>query len=301
MTDYETYRWKWENYPKLRIVDKTPIHTDIEITTRCNLSCAFCEHTSHPPELLDMPFEMYEKIIDEFAEKGGSSVKLCYLGEPLLYKNLGKAIKYAKDKGIVDVMLATNGTLLTDIISSKLIKSGLDLIIFSIDSLIQETYKKLRVNGDLNKVINGLNGLNRLRKEYQSKKPRIQIQAILMALNKEEIESGEYEEFWKHYADVIRISPYCEDYINLRNMENPSDFFCESIYQRMTIRADGKMVLCCGTRGDNKILGDINTDTIEDVWLGKEFAQIRKLMDEKKSHLIDVCKSCSFRISRMKK
>ena len=298
---YDNYRWKWENYPKLRLVDLVPIHLDIEVTTRCQLKCIMCERTINPPILLDLPIKSYKKIIDEFAEKGGSSIKLCYLGEPLLYKELIFAIKYAKNKGIVDVMLATNGNLLNKSLASELIKSGLDLIIFSIDSCQPEIYKQIRVNGDLFKVINGLTHLNNLKKQYKSKTPRIQIQAIPMDLNRIEIESGEYEEFWKPFADIIRISPYCEDFANCGILEEPTDFFCESIYRRMTIRADEKIVLCCGTRKDNKILGDISENTLEEVWLGNDFKYIRKLMNERKSHLIDACKSCSYRISRAKK
>ncbi len=299
--EYKEYRWKWGNYPRLKLLDRVPIHLDIEITTRCNLKCVMCERTITPPKLLDLPMKTYKKIIDEFAEKGGASIKLCYLGEPLLYPHLIPAIKYAKKRGIIDIMFATNGNLLNKTVASKLIKSGLTLIIFSIDSSKPEIYQKIRINGDLNKVIDGLKHLNNLKKKYKSKSPMIQIQAIPMDLNINEIESGTYKEFWKPYADVLRISPYCEDFVNCGILETPTDFFCESVYQRMTIRADGKIVVCCGTRKDNKILGDLSENTLEDVWRGKDFEQIRTLMNEQKSHLIDVCKSCSFRISRAKK
>ena len=297
---YELYRWKWENYPKLKIIERVPCHLDIEITTRCNLKCIMCEHTTDPPAPLDLSLLVYKKIIDEFAEKGGCAIKLCYLGEPLLHKELDKMKKYAKDKGIIDVMLATNGNLLTKTLASKLIKSGLDSITFSIDSCKNEIYKQIRCRGDLDRVIEGLKHLNALKKEYNSKTPKIIIQGIPMPLNKEEIETGQYENFWKSYANLVRISPYCEDFINALNYEVESNFFCEGIYQRMTIRADGKIVLCCGIRKDNKILGDIREDSLEDVWLGKEFCHIRKLMNEHKSHLIDACKACSYRISRIK-
>jgi len=295
MNEYKRYRQKWENNPKEYIVENIPIHLDIELTTRCNLRCKMCEHSFNPPKPMNMPLEMGKKIIDEFAKKGGSSLKLVYLGEPLLYPHLFEVITYAKKKGVIEVMIATNGNLLNKQNAIGIIKSGLDLVIFSVDSCHQEIYKQIRINGNLNKVIEGLNFLSQLKRFYGLDKPRIQIQAIPMDLNREEIESKEYHNFFQQYADTIRISPFCEDYTIIEPIGETPDFFCEHPFRRMTIRADGQIQVCCGARTDDKIIGDINENTLEEVWLSEKFNEIRKLMKERKSHLIDICKLCSWR------
>ncbi len=301
MADYEIYRWKWDINPKYRFVDRVPLNLDIELTTRCIYKCIMCEHSFNPPIPMDLPIEDVKKIIDEFAEKGGAAIKFCYLGEPLLYPYLCEVIKYAKDKGIVDTIIATNGFLLNSDLAYQLIKVGLDWIIFSVDSCHPDTYESIRINGDLHIVKQNITSLFALRSFLDSEKPKIQIQAIPMKINKCEIESGQYEEYWKSYCDIVRISPYCEVYNIKEDIGETPNFFCPSIYRRFTIRADGKIALCCGTRSNDKIIGDIYKDTIEEVWKGKKMTKVRKLMNEGRSHQIRACKRCSMRRDYAKK
>ena len=70
----------------------------------------------------------FKKIVDEGATNGLYAIKLGYLGEPLICKDIVKMVAYAKDKGIVDVMFNTNGALLTKSMSEKLIKAVIDKI-----------------------------------------------------------------------------------------------------------------------------------------------------------------------------
>ena len=293
MTSYKEYRWMWDNYPKLGIIRKMPIHIDLELTTRCNYNCVMCEHSSsNSPKLMDIPFKMAKKIVKQFAEGGGCSIKFVYLGEPLLYKKLSEIIKYAKKKGIVDTILASNGSLLTPDSSTQIIKAGLDWITFSVDSCQPEIYKQIRINGNLKIVTRNIRGFHDVRNMLESKTPKIVIQCIKMDLNKDEIDSGQYTSFWSPYADEIRFSRL-ETYANRKILPEASGFFCASPFRRLTIRADGKIALCCGERRDNKIFGDIRKNTIKEVWMGKEFQNIRDLLKEGKAHLIEQCQICT--------
>lgn len=293
--EYKDYRWKWENYPKLHKIDRVPINLDIELTTRCNLKCIMCEHSFNPPKPMDLPIHIVKKVIDEFAEKGGLATKLCYLGEPLLYKDLFEVIKYAKKKGILETIIATNGNLLDKIKCREVIESGLDYIIFSVDSCDPDIYSQIRVKGSLEKVRLGILRLNALKQLYRNNKPFIQVQAIPMKENKYEIELKSYHRYWKSFVDKVRISPYCEDYTITEEIGPTPEFHCPSVYQRMTIRADGKVAICCGERHENKIIGDIEESTLEQIWTGYKFMEIRRLMNEGNSHLIECCKTCTLR------
>ena len=80
----------------------------IELTTRCNLSCAFCYN--HLAERMDMPFDTVTWAIDEMAHNDIPAVRLTG-GEPLLYPRLQEVISYAKEKGR-HVIINTNATLI---------------------------------------------------------------------------------------------------------------------------------------------------------------------------------------------
>lgn len=295
---YKKYRWKWNNYPKYFMVDKVPIHLDIELTTRCNYRCIMCPLTLNPLKPVDMPFEMVKKIIDEFTEKGGCSIKFVYLGEALLYKDLPKVIKYAKQKGIIETIIATNGSLLTEKLAKKLIKSGLDWITYSVDSCKSEVYEQIRVGGILKIVRKNIRNFFEIRKKLDSKTPKIRIQIIRQKINEKEIESGEYEKHWKPYVDHVRISELYYYDNKLKIGETPN-FFCDGVFQRLTIRVNGDIALCCGERLDSKILGNISDINIEGAWNGTKFTRVRVLMSERKSHLIEACKTCSGRLNHV--
>ena len=101
-------------------------------------------------------FDFFKEIIDYASEKGTRSIKLNYINEPLIRRDIIKFIKYAKSKKIIDIYFSTNGILLNDDLSKELILSGLTRIQISIDAVTQKTYDKVRPGGDLNKVINNL-------------------------------------------------------------------------------------------------------------------------------------------------
>ena len=96
-----------------------------------------------------MSFELYKKIIEECVNLKVPSIKLNWRGEPLLNSKISEFIKYAKQKGILEVSINTNAVTLTEEKSEKLIKSGLDVIIFSFDG---GTKKDLRKKTQTRKV-----------------------------------------------------------------------------------------------------------------------------------------------------
>ena len=58
-------------------------------------------------------------------------------------------IQYAVDHSNTKVTLTTNGTLLNEKKMIKLLDTGINLIDVSIDAFENDTYKKVRVGGDL--------------------------------------------------------------------------------------------------------------------------------------------------------
>jgi len=122
-----------------------PSHTLIELTTRCNLRCGYCNQSDKTWQKefghQDMPFEMYQKIVPQLK---GSKVLLLYnIGEPLLYKEIYQAIALAK-KFIPDVRLTSNGLLWTPEVAKKLQEAGLTQMNVSIDSPDPEVMQRNR-------------------------------------------------------------------------------------------------------------------------------------------------------------
>lgn len=304
--EYWDYRNEWENNPKNFLVRDFPIHLDIEATSNCNLLCTMCPRTEMVNEgtfwkVKPFNLELYKKIIDEGASKGLKSIKYNILGEPTLNRNLIDMIKYAKDKGIVDVMFNTNATTLTEKKSRELIESGLDKLFFSFDSPYEDQYNKIRVNADYNKVLNNIKRFHEIREEMNSVTPLTRISMVRMPEN---------EQAWNDFRDLF--SPIVDivswvDYIEHTNTRDTSievkdnTFCCPQLWQRMFIHPDGVVTICCvDSGGSRKIqIGKYDgTNTIEELWNSARYNSIRKLHIEGKINKMEICRNCHLALTK---
>ena len=98
----------WEKASNFEIETDFPLQIEFELHNACNYRCSFCPYSFEKkdmPKNFDLPvkekildFELYKKIIDEGSKNGLKAIELGYNTEPLLYKNLIKAIEYTKQK-----------------------------------------------------------------------------------------------------------------------------------------------------------------------------------------------------------
>ena len=146
---WNEYRKKWDRATNLENF-KYPPQIDFELNGTCNLKCPMCpmgelDYRQNRDRLLE--FDTYKKIIDDGIKKGLKSINLSYVNEPLIRDDLPKFIKYARDIGIADVYLSSNGILLKESNIKDLINSGLTRIQISLDAIFPETYNKIRIGG----------------------------------------------------------------------------------------------------------------------------------------------------------
>jgi cyclic pyranopterin phosphate synthase len=130
----------------------------ISVTDKCNLRCVYCMPEDKMKCLNDNEVLSYEEIIylcEVFSKLGISKIKITG-GEPLARNDLSYLIKNIKEiDNINNVTLTTNGILLEEQIDS-LVKSGLDAVNISIDTLDEFAYKNITRIGDVKKVIRGI-------------------------------------------------------------------------------------------------------------------------------------------------
>ncbi len=148
----------------------------IEVTNRCNLLCETCPRTFFDREpLKTLTYEEFVQIAEQFPEMRRAA--LHGIGEPLLNKALPQIIKYLKGRD-VQVIINSNGTLLTPTWQEALVKSGLDEYRCSIDGARPETYARIRGANLLHKLVEGLDGLVKTKARMLSETPRISIWCV---------------------------------------------------------------------------------------------------------------------------
>lgn len=96
-----------------KIKNVFPLYVEISPSGACNHRCTFCavDYIGYEQRQLSLPVLL--KALASMGENGVKSVMFAGEGEPLLMKDLGKAINFAKAQGI-DVSITTNATPLSD-------------------------------------------------------------------------------------------------------------------------------------------------------------------------------------------
>ena len=127
-------------------------------------------------------------------------MKFNWRGEPLLNPKLPEIIDYAKKKGILETMINTNATKLNEEMSEKLIKSGLDIMIYSFDGGTKDTYEKMRPGrfgkNNFDDIYKNILNFSKIRKKLNSQLPRTKIQMIL---------TDETRKVQKEYFELLKI------------------------------------------------------------------------------------------------
>lgn len=302
-SDFLKYREKLENAVRFQEELEFPIHIDFETIFGCNLKCIMCTHAhkelSSSRQRL-MEFSLFKKIIDEGTNHNLSSIGLDQEGEPLLVDNLLEYISYAKNKGILDIIINTNALLLDKKKTEELLNSELTRIHFSLDAITEETYNKIRVGSDFKKVVGNILHFCERKKKLKKELPVTRVSFVKMKYNEHERDS--FIKYWTPYVDAIAIQEYNnpfgehsklnQDYAKTK-IKN-TDFKCTQPWFRIVVLTDGTVLPCCLVGISSRIaIGNAYKDTIYNLWNSGTMKQLRRLHKEGRYYENRVCRRCA--------
>jgi radical SAM protein with 4Fe4S-binding SPASM domain len=278
-----------------------PTHLHIEPSTLCNLKCAFCPVTTGMERPTGfMPAEVFKKTIDELADYL-FLILLWDWGEPFLNPSIYDMIAYAKQKD-VRIISSTNGHVFTQPGNAeKLVRSGIDAIIFAIDGISQETYEQFRKNGNLNMALKGIENVVAAKLSLRSKTPVINFRFIPMKHNEHEIplledfarslsvdiltlkslNPHDHGEVDANIATGLSYMPqdpryrrfaYDEHGARIRLAKNP----CKRPWMNPSIHWDGKVSLCTFDAQDHFVMGDLMKESFKEIWWGEAYSSFRQ-------------------------
>jgi len=139
------------------------------------------ERENNPDYYNELSTDRLLSLMDELKKLGTEHLHITG-GEPLLRKDLFEILGHGKELGM-NFSMNTNGTLISRNIAEKLIGSGVQKVILSIDSPNPEIHDEIRGRkGAWRKAIEGMTNLDIVRKELDSPLEII-IATVLMNLN----------------------------------------------------------------------------------------------------------------------
>ncbi len=129
--------------------------------------------------------DAFRKVIREAKEIGAKTL-LFIGGEPFVRDDLFDLVIYARNLGL-NPIIVTNGVLLNQENILKCFESGIDWLSISIDADSEDTFRRIRGENVLGKIINNIELLNNLKKEKKRDFPRIVSVCTIMNDNLEEL------------------------------------------------------------------------------------------------------------------
>ena len=133
----------------------------ITVNRDCNLRCNFCYAMKTFDSAKTMPIESALKIIDFCCEAKIEKI-IIIGGEPTLYREIIRLIKYAKERGLY-VSLVTNGVMLSSLSYCKqLIQAKIDEIGISLKGNDEIDFKNITGKDLFSKVLGGMENLKML-------------------------------------------------------------------------------------------------------------------------------------------
>ena len=155
----------------------------IEPTARCNLNCRTCIRNVWDEALGDMTDATFSAVLDGLRSfTPPPTVFFGGFGEPLAHRRIVEMIAAVKALGC-PVELITNGILLTEQTSRRLIAAGLDRLWVSLDGARPESYADVRLGATLPTVLANVSRFSDSRPPLRPRRPEIGVAFVAMRRN----------------------------------------------------------------------------------------------------------------------
>ena len=287
-------------YPHYKYHLPLPTVLMIENTNHCNADCVMCPRDTLSRKRGFMDIGLFEKIIKEAsAEKRKPVTHLHGFGEPLLDKLLPDKIRLAKDHGITRTYIVSNASRLFPETARKIIGAGLDKMKISFYGTDAESYNTTMRHLNFDVTLQNIKDFLRIRREMQSATPRLIVQYLPNETNHARV--AEFKALWeplldRRAGDTLNVSTL-HNYGGGRAynpMRGKIASVCYFPWTSMSVLWDGRVVTCCMDSNGVQVLGDLNHQTVQEVWNGPVLAGVRKDFANLDYRKYPVCTTCDW-------
>lgn len=293
------YRAKYIYAQNLNL--KKPVDVTLELSSFCTNACGYCYHaspTNLPFQRGKMSKDLAIKIIRDAAGLGVHSLKFNHRGEATMNPIFEDVTAYAKSlsKGMTFIDRITNSNFNFDIRREDIFRAlcNQTKVKVSFDSFNKEIFERQRKGSNYERTIANISKFY----SYPDRDNVLVIQSVRTLENKDEDLEFEIKSRWPSaqvsIRDVVegRVNKDLSNVvIRKRDIENRQS--CLQAHNRLVIHWDGKVAPCCPSIDGSLIIGDLNIQSISDVWNSIGAQKLRLDLLSKEAFKSEPCKSCS--------
>lgn len=276
-----------------------PRWVHIENTNHCPARCSMCSMDQMQRMTGTMGMELFQKIVDECVHYPQvEQIHLHGFGEPLLDKNLPKKVRYIKGRIKAYTYIVTTMNIMTEAFAKELIPAGLDGMKVSLYADTQESYETIHRRLQFEKTLQAMETFLRVRDELRSPTPSIKLQFAEGLAPSGELAS--WIERWRPKLDWDR-----GDRLQVTTLHNwvgtkpqqdghlpESERYCVWPFKDIQILWDGRVSPCVFDFDGTKIMGNVNQQSVRQIWLSPGYEAFREAWRQRKSNAIPICKAC---------
>ncbi len=268
----------------------------VEITNICNLRCAFCPGTKRPCRTMSP--EEFALVLDKLRPHV-AYVYLHVMGEPLLHPRLDTLLRLAAERGM-RVCVTTNGTLLDRQADTLLRAASLHKISVSLhcveenggDPAEARQYLESAWSFAVRAAARGVIVALRLWNEGAADAHN----GAILAFLREKTGANDWPEPRAHSFRLAE-NLYLEreaafDWPDLAADEAPTEF-CQALRGQLGVLVDGTVVPCCLDHEGGLALGNLFTQSLDDILNGD---RARRIFDgfSRRRPVEELCRRCGY-------
>lgn len=246
-----------------------------ETTTRCNFNCIICPRDKLTRKIESMPLARFKNLFDKVITETSQydAVTFSGFGEPMLDPTLDKKIKYVRSHGF-DVLILSNASLLTVDRFKALEELGVKSIRISFYGMSPEVCALVHGISNLDlfsRVKKNLVEISRIRRTTEI----LLTYNVVEGINSSETDS--WIEFWTDKVDLVEVwRPHnWVDGRDYRVVQREKLKTCGRPWTTpLQIQVDGTVNMCCFDFNGKLLLGDLNTQTLEEIFSSESFNKI---------------------------
>lgn len=283
-------------YNKRRLISSEyPREINLETTNFCNLRCISCPQRGEMTRKQGfIKMGLFKKIIGD-SSGHVRNIQLHLFGEPLLHPDIIQQLRYAKSKKI-SLSIFTNGALLNEEISKALAKYA-ERVVISFNGTTKKTYEKIQVGSNFEKTMEKI----KFFLSYVKQHGKCHVKLKFLQMKENEEEAKEFIKQWKKYRakniiiNVVKEHNWAGQLSNLPPWQDKTNkrYPCYLLWKMMAIGWDGKVGLCCYDFNFPHIVGNLEKQSIKEIWNSPEYRKVREIHITGKFHKLNLCKNCT--------
>ncbi len=288
---------------------RQPLRILIDPCDLCNFRCHFCFQSKMDFHGGSMSEQTFARILDQLRdfEEPINVVHLFGLGEPLLNKKVPDYVRLLKESKVArETAITTNGSLLAEDISRRLVEAGLDRLSVSLNGIDDVSFQKnVGTHVDFEQVYKQIQYFYKIRGACH-------LHVKINGESFDEAQRAQFVSLFEDWTDSINIDHivdvwpgleitggggqmYDSEVFDWKASADGRRIVCPQMFYELLIHCDGSVSPCCVDYGyQMENLGNVYESNIQEIWNGSRLKGLRvqELRGENSGYTF--CRECTY-------